>query len=141
MLDCRTKRGSGYLVFFIRLFSPGRILFVAILFVAGYLTFSAGTNLLHSYQLVNDENQMQNDVAQLQGQVDQLQQIRDYLRTDEYVEYMAHNVFGLVKPGEQLVVVNAPPPVPTAQPDAVNADGTPTDPTQYTWWQRLFGGN
>ena len=114
---------------------------MAILFVAGYLTFSAGTNLLHSYQLVNDENQMQNNVAQLQGQVDQLQQIRDYLRTDEYVVYMAHNVFGLVKPGEQLVVVSAPTPVPTPETNAATVNGTPQDPTQYTWWQRLFGGN
>ncbi|HEX5369009.1 MAG TPA: septum formation initiator family protein [Dehalococcoidia bacterium] len=129
-------------MFLIRLFSPGRILFLAIVFVAGYLTFSAGTNLLHSYQLVNDENQMQNDVAQLQGQVDQLQQIRDYLRTDEYVEYMAHNVFGLVKPGEQLVVVSAPPAPPAAQTGAVPDGSTgPKDPTQYTWWQRLFGGD
>jgi cell division protein FtsB len=117
-------------VFFIRLFSPGRVLFVAILFVAGYLTFSAGTNLLHSYRLVNDENRMQDDVAQLQQQVDQLQQIRDYLRTDEYVEYMARRVLGLVKPGEQLVVVNAPTPVPPSGQDV----------SQLTWWQRLFGG-
>ena len=125
-------------MFILRLFSPGRILFVAILFVAGYLTFSAGTNLLHSYQLVNDENQLQDNVSQLQSQVDQLQQIRDYLRTDDYVEYMAHNVFGLVKPGEQLVIVNAPTPVPTVEPEPT---GTAQDPTQFTWWQRLFGGD
>ena len=59
----------------------------------------------------------------------QLEQIREYLRSDEYVEFMARRVFGLVKPGETLVIVKAPPAVDEGVPDAV---GRP-------WWQDLFG--
>ncbi len=114
----------------IRFFSPGRFLLVAIILVAGYLTFSAGTNLLSNFRLVSEEQRLQDDVSELEGELAQLEQIREYLRSDEYVEYMARRVFGLVKPGEKLVVVDAPhPPVPDDK-----------ELKDLTWWQRLFGG-
>lgn len=110
------------------LLSPGRVLLMGTLLVAGYLFFSAGSNVLHSYRLASDETRLRQEVDALMHERDQLEQIRDYLRTDEYVEFMARRVFGLVKPGENLVVVDAPPP----------ADARSEDPDQ-TWWQRLFG--
>lgn len=109
------------------LFSPGRLLLLAALAIVAYLCFSAGTNLLHSYRLASDEARLRNEVDRLRQQQDQLQQIRDYLRTDEYVEFMARRVFGLVKPGETLVIVDAPP-----------AQGPAEDPTDLEWWRRLF---
>jgi cell division protein FtsB len=110
----------------IRFFSPGRILLLATLIVSGYMLLSAGNTFLHSYRLVNDENRLQDQVDDLKQQRDQLIQIRDYLQTDEYVEFMARRVFGLVKPGEKLVVVDAP-----------EAE-TASERTDLTWWQRLF---
>src|SRR5688572_5333373 len=90
------------------LLAPGRLLLVAALVVVGYLCFSAGTNLLHSYRLASDEARLRENIERLRRQQDQLIQIRDYLRTDEYVEFMARRVFGLVKPGETLVIVDSP---------------------------------
>ena len=113
---------------YIRLFSPGWLLLLATLGVVAYFLFAAGSNLLHSYRLANDETRLEKDVEELQVQVDQLHQIRDYLRTDEYVEFMARRVFGLVKPGETLVTVDAPP----AEPRSLDAQ-------EGKWWQRLFG--
>lgn len=113
---------------FIRFFSPGRILLLATLIVSGYLLMSAGNTFLHSYRLVNDENRLQEEVDTLKQQREQLIQIRDYLQTDEYVEFMARRVFGLVKPGEKLVIVEAPPPEPAPER------------SDLTWWQRLFSG-
>jgi cell division protein FtsB len=110
-----------------RIFSPGRILLVATLIAVGYLLFSAGNNLIHSYRLASDETRARNEVERLRQQQEQLLEIRDYLRTDEYVEFMARRVFGLVKPGETLVVVDAPA-----------ADQPRVDP-DVKWWQRLFG--
>ena len=128
------KAGRGQSVSFLRFFSPGRFLLVATLLVAGYLIYSAGGSLLHSYQLQGDEAQLRADIDDLQTQHDQLQQVRDYLRTDEYVEFMARRVFGLVKPGEVLVIVDAP-----------KAQATSTAPQDFplgaTWWQRLFGSS
>jgi cell division protein FtsB len=109
------------------LLSPGRLTLLATLAVAGYLLFSAGNNVLHSYQLASDETRLRQEVERLQRQKEQLEQIREYLRTDEYVEFMARRVFGLVKPGETLVIVDAPPAPPGDE-----------DPS-LTWWQRLFG--
>jgi cell division protein FtsB len=104
------------------------LILLATLGVVAYFLFSAGTNLLHSYRLAGDEKGLRQEVEELQVQIDQLQQIRDYLRTDEYVEFMARRVFGLVKPGETLVTVEAPSPEPT-NPDVAESK----------WWQRLFG--
>ncbi len=116
----------------LRVFSPGRILLVATIVVSAYLVYSAGGSLLHSYHLQGDEDRLRGEVAQLKQQQDQLEQVRDYLRTDEYVEFMARRVFGLVKPGEVLVIVDAPKPA--------NAQDAPEDfPLGETWWQRLFG--
>jgi len=91
------------------------------------MLMSAGNTFLHSYRLVGDENRLQDEVDDLREQRDQLIQIRDYLNTTEYVEFMARRVFGLVKPGEKLIVVDAPPPEPGEERD------------DLTWWQRLFG--
>jgi cell division protein FtsB len=91
------------------------------------LLFSAGTNVVHSYRLANDEARLRSEVEQLRLEQEQLQQIRDYLRTDEYIEFMARRVFGLVKPTENLVVVEAPPPEEA------------TDESGLSWWERLFG--
>jgi cell division protein FtsB len=125
--------GRGLSVSFLRFFSPGRLLLVATLLVAGYLVYSAGGSLLHSYQLQGDEAQLRADIDELKAQHDQLQQVRDYLRTDEYVEFMARRVFGLVKPGEILVIVDAPKHQTTAAPQ--------DSPLGETWWQRLFGSS
>ena len=121
-------------MFLLRFLSPGRFLLAATLLVAGYLVYSAGGSLLHSYQLQGDEAQLRADIEDLRVQHDQLQQVRDYLRTDEYVEFMARRVFGLVKPGEILVIVDAPKHTSSqAAPDGF--------PLGATWWQRLFGSS
>lgn len=116
----------------LRVFSPGRILLVATIVVSAYLIYSAGGSLLHSYHLQGDEDRLRGEVADLQQQQDQLEQVRDYLRTDEYVEFMARRVFGLVKPGEVLVVVDAPKA-------STNPEAPDDFPLGATWWQRLFG--
>lgn len=124
-------RRAGDFVNPLRLLSPGRILLVFTVVVAGYLLVSAGGGVVHSYRLASDEAALRGEVQELESQKDQLLQIRDYLRTDEYIEFMARRVFGLVKPGETLVIVNAP---------KAAADAHPSDePAELTWWQRLFG--
>ncbi len=135
-----------YLRWLLAIFSPGRIIFVATIVAAAYLTFTAGHSLLHSYQVAGDESRLRQDVDQLQQQQSELQQIRDYLRTDQYVEFMARRVFGLVEPGETLVVVKAPPsdtptPDPASESDiAPSTGGAATDAKpELSWWQRLFG--
>jgi cell division protein FtsB len=111
------------------LFSPGRIILALSLVVIAYLLLSAGGSALDYYRLADDEDRLRRDVQRLKLQEQQLEQIREYLRSDEYVEFMARRVFGLVKPGETLVIVKAPPAVNEGAPDDA---GRP-------WWQDLFG--
>ena len=132
-----------YLRWLLAIFSPGRIILIATIAAAAYLTVSASNNLLHSYKLAGDESRLREDVRGLQQQQQQLEQIRDYLRTDEYVEFMARRVFGLVEPGEALVIVDSPP-AETQAPDESETQSSADDPTaentrQLTWWERLFG--
>ena len=115
---------------FLGLFSPGRLLLGVSIVIAGYLLFSAGGNFLESHRLAENEDQVRVQLQDLQNQEKQLEQVRDYLRSDAYIEFMARRVFGLVKPGESLVVVQAPTPV--AGSDEAPAPGR-------TWWQQLFG--
>lgn len=116
---------------FLLLFSPGRLLLALSVLIVGYLLYSASGNVIHSRHLAQNEGQLRTQVQALQGQQKQLEQIRDYLRSDEYIEFMARRVFGLVQPGESLVVVKAPPSPDAAPPtDAAGGD---------EWWRTLFG--
>lgn len=112
------------------LFSPGRLVLAASLVVVAYLLVSAGGNFLASYRLADDEARLRAEVEHLRLQEQQLMQIREYLRTDEYIEFMARRVFGLVKPGETLVVITS-----TAEGPPPSEEGPPGRP----WWERIFG--
>jgi cell division protein FtsB len=130
MLDSVARRGEGSGLRVLRIFSPGRILLVAIIIAAGYLTFSAGNHFANSFRLVNEEKRLESEVAALETELGQLEQVREYLRSDEYVEFMARRMFGLVKPGEKLVIVDAPRPPPPSDEELRN----------LSWWERLFAG-
>ena len=111
-----------------RKLSPGRVILAGTIIVGAYLLFSAGSNLLNSYHLESIESRLRSEVDGLQVELEQLNQVRDYLRSDDYVEYMARRVFGLVKPGETLVIVQAPP----------SKDAAGNDASGDRWWQRIF---
>ncbi len=106
------------------------VLFVAAL-VAGYLAFSTGRYLIHNYQLRAEERDLRAEIATLDREHDQLTAVEQYLRSDEYVEYVARSVLGLVRPGETLVIVNST--VPPAEPSAplLSTPGA-------RWWEALF---
>jgi cell division protein DivIC len=112
------------------LFSPGRLVLAASLVIVAYLLVSAGGNVLQSFRIADDEARLQAQVDELHRRERELEQIREYLRTDEYVEFIARRVFGLVRPGETLVVITSTAPAPEG-PEEV----TPGRP----WWERVFG--
>jgi cell division protein FtsB len=103
------------------------LLVAAGIVLSAYLLVSGGGNLFHSFRLVDDEARLRQEVAELRSREARLTEIRDALRSDEYIEYVAREVLGLVKPGETVVIVQAPPDE-ASQPDA----GDP-------WWEPLFG--
>ncbi len=112
-------------------FTP--IIVGAALLAAAYFGYSTYYYVAHNYQLADEEASIGRDIAELDQRHTQLTAVRDYLRSDEYVEYVARNTLGLVRPGETLVIVSSSaPPVPTTTPSigAVQDTGP--------WWQDLF---
>ena len=110
-----------------RLLSSGKLILALTVIVAAYFIVSATDSYVASHRLAREEERLEQRLEELRTQEARLEQIRDYLRTDDYVEYIARRVFGLVKPGETLVVVESPPP---ESDDA--STGRP-------WWEQIFG--
>jgi cell division protein DivIC len=100
--------------------------------VAGYLLFAAAGDIFLTQRLNDDEDQLRTEITQLQERRERLVEIRDYLKTDAYVEGVARNVLGLVRPGESLVVVSSTKP-PTPTPEQAK------DEANRPWWERLYG--
>lgn len=101
--------------------------------VVGYLLFRAGGTGLQSYRLAGQEQQVRQEIAELERQHEELVALREYLRSDEYIESLARRVLGLVKPGETLAIVSGPEEV---------GPETPTDEgggLKRPWWKALFG--
>ena len=114
--------------------SPTRIAMLLAAIVVGYLLFAAVGDTLLSQRLGHDEAQLERQIADLQRQRERLETIRDYLKTDEYIEGVARRVLGLVRPGETLVVVSSSAtPTPASQADAEEQRD------QRPWWEQLYG--
>ena len=99
--------------------------------MVGYLLFTAAGEVLLSHRLNQDEQRLQQELTKLRRQQVQLEAIREYLKTDEYIEGVARRVLGLVRPGETLVIVSSTVP-PTPMPDGfAQEDGR-------RWWEALY---
>jgi cell division protein DivIC len=100
--------------------------------VVGYLLFSLAGDVLLSNRLSAEEQRARNEIRELERQEQELNALREELQSDGYVENVARNVLGLVRPGESLVIVTSSvTPTPTASPP----DGGETRP----WWEQTDG--
>ena len=112
--------------------SLARVIIVLAVAAAGYFVFSAVGDTLLSAKLSKDQQQLHGQIDQLQQQKDELTSIRDYLQTDQYVEGVARQVLGLVRPGQKLFVV-ASDAAPTPAAPSSGSAATP-----QPWWERIF---
>lgn len=79
-----------------------------------------------SYRLREAERALILEVQQLEQRRAELEGLSAYLESDEYIEAFARQQFGLVKPGETLVEVDAPAGVSDVR-----------NPGER-WWEALF---
>lgn len=91
----------------------------------GLFAYSLLQTTQSSARLHDRQAALQAQVSTLAQEKADLEGLRAYLATDEYIEAVARNEFGLVKPGETAVVVSAPP-----APDSGRV--------AKRWWQELF---
>ena len=108
-----------------------RVVIVLAVLAVGYFLFNAGKDTLLSHHLTQQEQQLHQQIDQLQYQKTRLEALRSYLKSDEYVEGVARRL-GLVRPGEELVIVSSTAPTP---PTPTPAAGQASQP----WWERLYG--
>jgi cell division protein FtsB len=105
----------------------------------GYVLFAAVGDALLSRQLDQDEQRLQREIVELRRQQRELESIRDYLRTDEYIEGVARRVLGLVRPGETLYIVSSSA-TPAPEPDQPSDEEEEPDPEpRRPWWEVLYG--
>lgn len=110
-----------------------RIAVVLAAALVGYLLFSTSGGVLLSQRLGQDKQELSREIEELREQRADLEAIRDYLRSDEYIEGMARRLLGLVRPGETLVIVSSStPPTPTPEHRPGDAEGRP-------WWEAIYG--
>jgi hypothetical protein len=114
--------------------------------VGGYLLFSAGNRAIQTYRLAGQEQRVRSEIVELQRQHRQLVALREYLRSNEYLEGVARRLLGLVRPGEALIIVSGPEPSPDAGSSSAETPVAGEDEREETqagqgrrqWWEALF---
>jgi len=85
--------------------------------VVVYFIFTAASNTLQAIQIGQDESGLRQEVDGLAERYDQLTALREYWKSDDYIEWVARRELGLVRPGELgIIVISAVTPTPPAEP-------------------------
>jgi cell division protein FtsB len=109
--------------------------------VVVYFIFTAASDAIQSFQLGQDEESLRDEVQGLQEHYDRLSALRDYMNSDEYIEWMARHELGLVGPGETgIIVQSAATPVPS-EGEGEEAQGSQAElgQQQGRWWEDIIG--
>ncbi len=102
------------------------VLGVALLLL-GLFLYAAAQTAVQSYRLRQHEREVFAHVQDLRQERAELQGLLAYLKSDEYIEAFARQQFGLARPGEIVVQVDAPPAPPVERRPGEK------------WWETLFG--
>ena len=108
-------------------FGPAHIVVAVAVLLLVLFAYAAMQTAAQTYRLRESQRALTHELTELRGQRAELQGLRDYLGSDEYIEAVARERFGLIRPGELAVTVEAP------APDAAG------DTTGQRWWEALFG--
>ena len=102
-----------------------------------YLGLTTTRYVVHEYNLREDQAQLHREMNQLDRDHQQLIAVRDYLKSDEYIDDVARRILGLVRPGETLVVVSSSAPPRSIAPPAATTP-SPVRTPAAEWWKDLF---
>ena len=109
--------------------STTRVIAIGTAVIAVYFLVTGGVNAIRANQLRQQEDRLQQDIEDLQTRYDRLQALKDYLNSEEYVESVAREELGLVKRGEEGIVVISSVPAPTPPPGEAD---------RSLWWDVLI---
>lgn len=97
--------------------------------IAVYFLFTFAGNAIKGRQLDLQEQALHSEIRAQQERYQELQALEQYLKSDEYIEAVAREQLGLVKPGETAIIAVPTVPTPTPGPDA---------PAPDLWWEMLI---
>ena len=116
-------------------FGPVQMLLAVAALLLVLFVYAGIQSAAQNFRLAEQRREVERDIAELQGQIAELEGLREYLASDEYVEAVARSRFGLVRPGETVVVVEDR----AATGEAGLASGlTPAREPGERWWEALF---
>lgn len=111
----------------------GPLIVLGIVIVLGTVFGSAYWD---TYQIKREAARLARERDDLRKQNALLREEIRLLNTPEYVERIAREQLGLVKPGEVAVILVAPTPAPAGP--AVTGGPQPSAPLPDPWWTRLW---
>jgi cell division protein FtsL len=119
---------------------PIALRFAAVLVVPFllYALFATGQKALDNYRLNQQADALRTEIRDLRNENITLQQQILEARTDAAVERIARQQLGLVKPGDNPLVLIAPDGGPDSQAAAATPP-SPPPPIWRQWWDYFFG--
>jgi len=69
------------------------------------LSVSLGRSLFKDYKIKKDIQRLETEVTRLEGEQKQLVSLRDFFKTDFYIEQESRKSLGYAKPGEKVVII------------------------------------
>ncbi len=109
---------------------PEGVLVRAILALAAvgaiYFLVTGVVDALRAYEARQEVKRWEAEVEELRSRQRALEALRQFMQSDDFVEMMARSYLGLVRKGEEGIVVISPSPTPT--PAAV----------PEPWWEALL---
>ncbi len=109
--------------------SSARIVLGVTAIIVGYFLVMGAVTALRSSQLSDREDRLRAEIAELQQRYERLELLRQYLGSDEYIEAVAREQLGLVREGENGIVVISAAPSSAPDPDAPQES--------ELWWEML----
>jgi cell division protein FtsB len=109
--------------------------------VVVYLIFTVAGNGIQSFQLGQDEDRLSDEVQGMQERYNRLTALRDYLNSDEYIEWVARRELGLVGRGETGIIVLSEPTPAASQGEAEEEQGSQAEQgqQQHLTWEDIIG--
>ena len=121
---------------------PG-LLLLFVLPLTGFAAYSVADRWYQGYQLVQEETALRSDIVRLREENLRLQKELKDVRGDAYVESVAREQLGLVKPGDRAIVLVGPPSAaptaPVQEPTVRRAEPSERQvPTEPGGWRKIF---
>jgi len=98
--------------------TPARIVLGVAALIAVYFLFTFAGNAIKGRQLSLQEEALNSEIRAQQERYQELQALEQYLKSDEYIEQVAREQLGLVKPGETAIIAIPTEPSPAPGPEA-----------------------